>query len=204
MSTLTQNLKAIQNQQGFTLLEVLVAVTILSLVGLMAWRGMDAMIKGNEVIDQRRDADSAYLKLTKQFDKDCSEIPNPDQLGFTPYSHSQNELLLLRKAKLNGQTNWILVAYRVNAEGLQRQIILSNNELAEFKSLLEKANKNVTTDHSHSEISMTVGDIANQNFIFLPEPLTTGRSEFRGIQAQWFVRNIKDPITRLCLIGQGI
>lgn len=193
-----------ENQQGFTLLEVLIAVTILSLVGLMSWRGMDAMIKGNEVIDQRRVADSAHLNLIKQFDKDCSEIPNPDQLGFTPYAVSQNELLLLRKSKLNGQTTWILVTYKITKEGLQRQIVSSNNEIAELKIIIENANKNFTSDRSNFEINMKIDDIANQKFFFLPEPLTAGRNEIRGIQAQWFVKNVKEPITRSCLIGQGI
>jgi prepilin-type N-terminal cleavage/methylation domain-containing protein len=193
-----------KNQQGFTLLEVLVSVTILSLVGLMAWRGMDAMIKGNEVIEKRRDADSAYLKLIKQFDKDCSEIPSADQLGFSPIAYSQNELIILRKAKINGQTSWILVSYKASNEGFKRQVFLNISDLSEIKNILAMANKKSNIDSANSEISMSIADINQQIFALLPDSQNRSINSARGIQVQWFVKNTKDPMTRSCLIGQGI
>lgn len=192
------------SQQGFTLIEVLVAVTILSLVGLMAWRGMDAMIMGNEVINKRRDADSAYLKLVKQFDKDCSEIPSAKQIGFSPIAYGQNELLILRKVKLNGYTSWGLVSYKSSNEGFRRQVILNISGLSEIKDILAMSNKKSTVDYPHSEISMSIDDIINQTFVLLPETQNKNINVARGIQVQWFIKNIKDPITRSCLIGQGI
>jgi prepilin-type N-terminal cleavage/methylation domain-containing protein len=192
------------SQQGFTLIEVLVAVTILSLVGLMAWRGMDAMIMGSNVIEKRRDADSAYLQLVKQFDKDCSEIPSADQIGFSPIAYGQNELFILRKAKLNGQISWIIVSYKFSNQGFKRQIILDISGLTEIKNILAMANKNSATELSDSEISMTISDITNQKFILLPDSQNENINVARGIQAQWFIKNIKYPITRSCLIGQGI
>jgi len=193
-----------KNQQGFTLIEVLVSVTILSLVGLMAWRGMDAMIKGNEVIEKRRDTDSAYLKLIKQFDKDCSEIPSADQLGFSPIAYSQNELLILRKAKINGQTSWILVSYKASNEGFNRQIFLNISDLSEIKNILAMANKKSNIDPPDSEISMSIVDINQQTFTLLPDSQNRSINSARGIQVQWFVKSTKDPMTRFCLIGQGI
>lgn len=193
-----------KNQQGFTLIEVLVSVTILSLVGLMAWRGMDAMIKGNEVIEKRRDTDSAYLKLIKQFDKDCSEIPSADQLGFSPVAFSQNELLILRKAKINGQTSWILVSYKASNEGFNRQIFLNISDLSEIKNILAMSHKKSNMDSLNSEISMSIADINQQTFVLLPDSQNRSINSARGIQVQWLVKNTKDPLTRSCLIGQGI
>lgn len=192
------------NQRGFTLIEVLVSVTILSLVGLMAWRGMDAMIKGSEVIEKRRDADSTYLKLIKQFDKDCSEIPSADQLGFSPVAYGQNELLILRKTKINGQTSWVLVTYKSSSEGFKRQIFLNISDLSEIKNILAMANKKSNFDYPHSEISMSISDITHQTLVLLPESHNGNINSARGIKAQWFVKDRKDPITRFCLIGQGI
>lgn len=204
MKLTIKNIRTIKNNQGFTLLEVLVAVTILSLVGLMAWRGMDAMIRGNEVIDQRRNSDSAYLQLIKQFDKDCSDLPSAAQVGFSPYTLTSSEILLLKKSKLNGQTSWSLIAYKVSKEGLERQIILNKAELGELKDILTIPNKSLSVNLVNSETTMKVGDITNQTLLFLPESLKGRGNEFRGIQAQWFVKNIKEPITRSCLIGQGV
>jgi general secretion pathway protein J len=60
--------------QGFALIEVLVAMTIMALVGLMAWRGMDALILGREVIDGRANQDAVYTQLVNQFERDCQFI----------------------------------------------------------------------------------------------------------------------------------
>lgn len=42
----SQDLDGANTDLGFALLEVIVALVIMALVGLMAWRGMDAMIRG--------------------------------------------------------------------------------------------------------------------------------------------------------------
>ena len=59
---------------GFTLVEVLVALIIMAVVGLMAWRGMDAMIRGRETIDRRSTQDASYVQLVRQFERDCQEM----------------------------------------------------------------------------------------------------------------------------------
>lgn len=42
--------------QGFTLIELLVAVAILAVVGVMAWRGLDGMARGNTLAREHTDA----------------------------------------------------------------------------------------------------------------------------------------------------
>jgi len=69
------------NQLGFALLELIVAMTIMAIVGLLAWRGMDAMIRGREVIERRSNEDLSYIQLVRQFDRDCQEILRRDELN---------------------------------------------------------------------------------------------------------------------------
>jgi len=68
-------------QLGFALLELIVAMAIMAIVGLLAWRGMDAMIRGREVIERRSNDDLAYMQLVRQFDRDCQEILRRDELN---------------------------------------------------------------------------------------------------------------------------
>lgn len=70
------------NQLGFALLELIVAMAIMAIVGLLAWRGMDAMIRGREVIERRSNEDLSYMQLVRQFDRDCQEILRRDELNF--------------------------------------------------------------------------------------------------------------------------
>ena len=76
----TPHLKSSQ-QLGFALLELIVAMAIMAIVGLLAWRGMDAMIRGREVIERRSNEDLSYIQLVRQFDRDCQEILRRDELN---------------------------------------------------------------------------------------------------------------------------
>ena len=68
-------------QLGFALLELIVAMAIMAIVGLLAWRGMDTMIRGREVIERRSNEDLSYIQLVRQFDRDCQEILRRDELN---------------------------------------------------------------------------------------------------------------------------
>ena len=59
-------------EAGFTLIEVMVALVVIAIVGLMAWRGMDAMIRGQESIEGRAKQDALYVQVVRQFERDCS------------------------------------------------------------------------------------------------------------------------------------
>ena len=52
---------------GFTLVEVLVALIIMAVVGLMAWRGMDPVNRGRMTLDRRPTQNSSDIPLARQF-----------------------------------------------------------------------------------------------------------------------------------------
>jgi len=70
-----------KHEDGFALIEMIVALVIMALVGLMAWRGMDAMIRGRETIDRRANLDANYFQLVRQFERDCQESLRRDELA---------------------------------------------------------------------------------------------------------------------------
>jgi general secretion pathway protein J len=137
------------NQLGFALLELIVAMTIMAIVGLLAWRGMDAMIRGREVIERRSNEDLSYIQLVRQFDRDCQEILRRDELNTASSSAissaaapntSSNTIAVnpsattalpsiavgskniwwLRHYRADTQDAWLLVGYGMGAAGLQR------------------------------------------------------------------------------------
>jgi prepilin-type N-terminal cleavage/methylation domain-containing protein len=69
-----------RHDQGFALFEVIVAMVIMALIGIMAWQGMDAMIRGREGIDRRSNQDASYNQLVRQFERDCQTILRRDEL----------------------------------------------------------------------------------------------------------------------------
>ena len=59
---------------GFTLIEVMIAMAIMATLGIIAWRGMDAMLRSKENIESRAKQDSVYFNLVRQFERDCQEM----------------------------------------------------------------------------------------------------------------------------------
>ena len=85
------------SEAGFTLIEVLVALIVISIVGLMAWRGMDAMMRGQENIESRAKQDAVYIQLIRQFERDCQEIMPSSTLDIPSYSVGEKNIWWVRR-----------------------------------------------------------------------------------------------------------
>jgi len=64
--------------RGFTLLELLVAVSVLAIVSLIAWRGLDALLGTRERLAPRNDEARAMLATFGQIERDLAQIAVPD------------------------------------------------------------------------------------------------------------------------------
>jgi general secretion pathway protein J len=59
---------------GFTLLELLVAITVLAFVSMIAWRGLDALLKTRERLEPPLDDTRALLAALGQLERDVSQL----------------------------------------------------------------------------------------------------------------------------------
>ncbi len=67
--------------RGFTLLELLVAITVLSIVSMIAWRGLDSLVSTRERLEPEVDEVRALLTTFGQMERDLTQITNPTFLG---------------------------------------------------------------------------------------------------------------------------
>jgi general secretion pathway protein J len=58
------------SQRGFTLIEVLVAVALMAIVSVMAWRGLDSVIRIRDRVQRDADRDDALLRVLGQLQQD--------------------------------------------------------------------------------------------------------------------------------------
>jgi len=118
-------------EQGFALIEMVVALVIMALVGLMAWRGMDAMIRGREVIDKRANQDADYSQLVRQFERDCQSVLSKDEIASLASSATGGAIVssvaagakniwFLRRYRADNIDAWLIAGYVVGSTGLQR------------------------------------------------------------------------------------
>jgi general secretion pathway protein J len=69
---------------GFTLLELLVAVTILAVVAVMSWRGLSSLTATRERLEPQNDAVHAVLAGFGQMERDLTQAPTSARLFALP------------------------------------------------------------------------------------------------------------------------
>jgi general secretion pathway protein J len=75
--------EARRRARGFTLLELLVAITVLSVVSLISWRGLDTLVSTRERLEPEADDVRALLTAFGQMERDLAQVTNPKFLGLT-------------------------------------------------------------------------------------------------------------------------
>ena len=215
--------------QGFALIEVLVAMTIMALVGLMAWRGMDALIMGRDVIDRRANQDAVYAQLVNQFERDCQFILRAEVLGSNPLSAGAKNIWWIRQLNVDNRDAWMIVGYGITPAGLQRWTSAPLLRRSEAVALWASVSRDPDLLSTRFRVSLTVSEVIRQTAFVRSAPLSdisatpspppnppspsspntpltlaTATPGHRGVVMQWWLRDANLPITRSCLMGGGL
>jgi general secretion pathway protein J len=124
-------------QRGLTLVELLVAISVLAFVAVLGWRGLDGIVRArvglNESLDQARGMQLAFAQLQN----DCAHIaardavPNRSQLAV-----DQGRLIMVRTVFAENQpTRLQVITYRVRNGLLTRQESVATRNLNELDTL---------------------------------------------------------------------
>ena len=163
--------------KGFALLEVIVALVIMALVGLMAWRGMDAMIRGREVIDRRANQDADYSQLVRQFERDCQSILGKDELSalanaqaggssstVSAVAAGSKNIWFLRRYRQDGLDAWLVAGYGMGPAGLQRWTSRPLMQRSEAGALWFGIARDPDLSSSELLVSLEVPAVVRQSF----------------------------------------
>jgi general secretion pathway protein J len=63
--------------RGFTLLELLVAISILALIAIIAWRGLDSLVTTRARLEPEADNARALIACFGQLERDAAQIASP-------------------------------------------------------------------------------------------------------------------------------
>ncbi|HEU4621723.1 MAG TPA: prepilin-type N-terminal cleavage/methylation domain-containing protein [Burkholderiaceae bacterium] len=113
-------------QRGFTLIEMLVAISILAIIAVLGWRGLDGIVRardavGNEITFQRG-LQAAFVQLEadlRQAARDPAAISALPGILFT-----RGEIVVLRQAPTasDGRLRYQLVRYEISNDQLIRRV----------------------------------------------------------------------------------
>ncbi|AMR76277.1 PulJ/GspJ family protein [Cupriavidus nantongensis] len=120
-ATCSERRRARRSAGGFTLLEMLVAITLLAVMAVIGWRALDSLTRGRErLIDHDARLDALKV-LYGQLQADCEHLANPTLLQGSPVEIGQNRVLLVRDRRDEGQPPaWQALSYQLDGNTLVR------------------------------------------------------------------------------------
>lgn len=190
------------NQRGFTLIEILIALAIMAILSLMAWQGLDATIRGKEVIENQRDKASVRMDWARQFEIDCQNILQAQQIQAATVQSNVNFLWLLRNQSDSKGSYWQIVGYRQSPNGLERFVSPNFFQKSTAVQTWTTIIRNSDTVPPGFEINGRWSEVTKQEVNIFQETQNK-LSTVRGIQVAWSIDKLSQPIKKICLTGMN-
>ena len=124
-------------QKGMTLIELLVAISVLAVIAVLGWRGLDSIVRARLALtgdlEQTRGMQLAFAQLQS----DCAHLADASVLPKRmPLTAGQGRLTLVRTVFADNQpTRLQVVAYRVKEGVLTRRESAATRDLTELDAM---------------------------------------------------------------------
>lgn len=130
-----------KRQSGLTLVELLVAISVLAIVAVMGWRGLDTIIRARVALTQDLDNTRGLQLAFAQLQNDCTQIASATLLqGRQALRIDQGRLSLVRTLQTEGQPLRVqVVTYQVRDGVLLRQELPATRDLSEIDAGMQSA-----------------------------------------------------------------
>ena len=112
-----------RRQLGLTLIELLIAITVLAVVAVLGWRGLDSIVRSRVALTAEMERTRGVQLAFAQLERDCANIVSADMVpNHPPLVAQQQRLILIRKVFTENQPVRLqVVAYRVRNGVLSRR-----------------------------------------------------------------------------------
>ncbi|MDN7437827.1 prepilin-type N-terminal cleavage/methylation domain-containing protein [Burkholderia cepacia] len=178
------NPRATARARGFTLIEMLVAITLLAVIALLSWRGLDATIRGRDDIASNLAQTRLLGRYFSQLQFDLMNLVTPDEVFGPPLRIRPGELVMVRHLGVGGgPTQMQVVRYQLNGRELVRSASQPLASLAEVDDALHHMDALARVVVSNDARSMQV------SVWILPGGWTTSQADIEQSYAQFLAQH---------------
>ncbi|MCS0629194.1 prepilin-type N-terminal cleavage/methylation domain-containing protein [Telluria mixta] len=136
--------------RGFTLVELLVAISILAIVAVLGWRGLDGIVRARVALTQQMETTRGMQLAFAQMQSDCEHIVQRDVVDQRPYLLiGGDRLTLVREVFTENQPSRLqVVAYRIVNGTLMRRESQPVRDLVQLDALWQAVTSDGDTNPS--------------------------------------------------------
>jgi general secretion pathway protein J len=127
--------------KGLTLVELLVAISVLGFVAVLGWRGLDSIVRARIALTSDLEQTRGMQLAFAQLQSDCAHLANLSVLpNRIPLTVGQGQLTLVRTVFADNQPSRLqVISYRVNDGVLTRRESPATRDLRELDTLWQTA-----------------------------------------------------------------
>jgi general secretion pathway protein J len=135
-------MKRARRSRGFTLVELLVAITVLAIVAVLGWRGLDSILRSRVTLTQQMEHTRGIQLAFAQMQNDLEQLATGNALIGTRQNlvADNARLIFLRTQSPElGPTQLVVVSYRLRDGVLTRRESPGTRDLAQVDALWQVA-----------------------------------------------------------------
>lgn len=132
---------------GFTLVELLVAISILAIVAVLGWRGLDGIVRARSALTEQMETTRGMQLAFAQLQSDCEHIVEPGTINQRPrLLTGTDRITMVREVFTENQPARLqVVSYRILDGTLVRRESNVTRDLAQLDALWQAATTNADT-----------------------------------------------------------
>src|SRR5450759_1872706 len=136
--------------KGLTVVELLVAISVLGFVAVLGWRGLDSIVRARIALTSDLEQTRGMQLAFAQLQSDCAHLVSPSALpNRIPLAVGQGQLTLVRTVFADNQPSRLqVIAYRVRDGVLTRRESAATRDLRELDSLWLIAANDIDTSQA--------------------------------------------------------
>lgn len=199
-----------KRSRGFTLVELLVAISILAIVAVLGWRGLDGIVRARISLTEQMEVTRGMQLAFAQMQSDCEHMADVDLLDRRPFLLADNDRLTMVRTSFveNEPMRLQVVAYRVINGTLTRRESAGTRDLVQLDVLWKAAISDADTTAPVGLQSGVTGMLTQtwENNQWRQGPGVPAEQQVMpvqptGLQVALQVRGVEAPMVKAFLLG---